>query len=310
MTRSVLALAAVLIVSALGSCGDDPPPAAPATRPSGLPELRAQAQRWAGRASLLLERPWMQRLQFRQRLYGRVQALNAFIEEAGAAADPPAQQLIDRGQALINQAQPFDTALALLERVTVTLDQLTGYERLVELNMQPLETRGEAPYRIRVTDYGKQVAEGFSNLDLALRGILDKAGDAKLFEGIATKALADALATATRLSEEVKNAGALAAAAVDRQKMLKLRIEWADGIAAKVGASVPADAVQALADARKVAKEELDAATHEVVERLRNAQPDATEKARQLAAKLDPVIERLTRAFLQIGRSAGVPDPK
>lgn len=309
MTRGVLLLAAILLALALGSCGDAPPPA-PATRPSGLAELRVQAERWAARASILLDRAWMTRLQFRQRLYSRVQALRAFMREADAAAAAPPPQLIERGRVLVDQAQPFDSSLALLESVTVTLDQLIGYERLVEVNMHPLETRGEAPYRIRVTDYGKQVAEGFSNLDLALGGILDQAGDAKMFAGIAKKSLSDALATATKLSEEVKNAGALAAAAVDRQKMLKIRVEWADGIAAKVGAAVPAEAAQALAEAKKIAKDELDTATNEVVERLRNAQPDATEKARALASRLDPAIERLTKAFLQIGRSAGVPDPK
>ena len=138
MKRGALALAAVVIAAALGSCGGDPP-AAPATRPSGLPELKAQAERWVNRAALLLDRSWMARLQFRQRLYGRVQSLRAFMQEAEAAAAAPPPQLIERGHALIDQAEPFDSALALLESVTVTLDQLVGYERVVELNMQPLD---------------------------------------------------------------------------------------------------------------------------------------------------------------------------
>jgi hypothetical protein len=314
MTRGGALIAALLVAASLGSCGDEPAPT-PATRPvvpSALSELVGAAQRWAARAGLLLERGWAPRLEFRHRLYARTQALNAFVQEAKAAANDPSvtpdERLLERGRALVEKAPAFDRALLLLETSTPNLDQLTGYERLIELNMAPLETRGEAPYRLRVTDYGKQVAAGFSNLDLALRGILDQTADAKLFENIANKALSDALATATKLSEEVKNTSALAKGSQDRQRMLQERLAWAQGLAAKVK-DLPADARQALDEAAKFAKDELDPATTQVIESLRNAQPDATQKARALAASLDAVIEKLTKAFLPVGRAAGVPDP-
>jgi hypothetical protein len=314
VSRAAATIAALLAAALLQSCGgDEPKPAAPAAPPSGLAQLAAEAERWAMRGEALLNRGWAQRLQFRQRLYGRVQVLRAFAQEAAAtatAAGPPPERLVERGRMLVNGAKPFDDALSLLERVAGTLDQLTGYERVIELGMTPLETRGEAPYRIRVTDFKKQVADGFSNLDLALRGIVDQAGDAKLFENIAAKGLSDALATATRLSEEVKLSGHASAKAVDRRKMLLDRLIWAQDVAARTGKDLPEAAAKALAEATKFAKDELDAGTDAVLESLRNAQPDAFAKSKALAEKVEPVIDSLTRAFLPISRSAGVPDPK
>ena len=241
-----------------------------------------------------------------------MQALRSFSQEAAAAAnDPSAAQpgLVERGRALVDHAGSFDDALALLGQVANTLDQLVGYERGIELNMAPLETRGEAPYRIRVTDYGKQVALGFRHLDLALTGTTEKSPDAKLHQNIALKALGDALATATKLHEDVKKTAHLAAAAMDRQRVLNARIAWADQIKAKAPEKVPADGTAALEDARKLAQGDLESETGRVVESLRNSQPDAAAKATALAERVDAHIERVTRAFLQIGREAGVPDP-
>jgi hypothetical protein len=154
------------------------------------------------------------------------------------------------------------------------------------------------------------VSEAFSNLDLALRGILDQKSDTKLFENIATKAISDALATATKLHDDVKNTAHLAKAALDRQQMLHERVKWAGEISAKAADKVPAEAKEALADASAFAKEKLDSATDAVVEKLRNAQPEAPKMAAELSKQADAKIERLTKAFLLIGRQAGVPDPR
>jgi hypothetical protein len=300
-----------LLVAALGSCGKDPAASPPAAA-SPLPTLAAAAELWAGRADALLRRGWITRLEFRQRLFGRVQSLRSFAQEAGSAADGaagPRDRLVERGRELVDHSASFDDALALLEQVAGTLDQLTGYERAIELQMAPLESRGEAPYRIRVTDYGKQVALGFTHLDLALAGTVEKAKDAKLHQNIATRALSDALATATKLHEDLKKTGALAKAAIDRQRRLKDVISWAGAIAAKDGAKVPPEAAKALEEARKTS-EEIGPETDRVLESLRGAQPDAAAKAEELAARVDAPIERVTRAFLPIGREAGVPDPK
>lgn len=283
------------------------------TAPPELAELTRNAESWADRGERILERPWVARLPFRTRLYARVQALRTFVKEAQPAANGasgPPDRLIERGRVLVNQAAPFDTALALLERVTPSLDNITGFGQVIELHMPPLETSGEAPFRIRITDLQSQVKLGCTHLDEALTGILAGSADAKTHENIATHNLSAAHETAAKLTEEVKQTSAAAHAATDREALLKKRIAWADEIVKKLGPAVPAEATQALSEARTYSDKTLPGETAAVIERLRNAQPDGAQHAADLAKSADAVVERLTRAFLELGRKAGVADPK
>jgi hypothetical protein len=298
----------------LGGCGDGAKPAGPAA-PGGMPELAElvrNAQTWATRAETILGTPWAPRLQFKERLYGRIQALRSFAQEGAAAVHAggtPPERLLARGRVLVNQAPGFDEALHLLESVAATIGNLLGSQNLTEMHMHPLETRGEAPFRLRIADLEKQVKLVFSHLDQALTAILERGPDAATHQNIATNNLSSALDTGMKLMEEVKQASALAKGATERQELLEKRIAWADAILAKAAPASIKDGPESLEAARAVARG-LPPETDAVIEGLRNAQPDAPAKAAAIAARVDVVVDRLSRAFLEAGRKAGVPDPK
>jgi hypothetical protein len=311
MPRRAILLAA-LCAAALSSCDGGRPAPPPASR-SELAELAAQAEAWAQRAETITQRPWAARLEFPKRLHVRIQTLRSYVQEAAAAAAEPAAQqarLLERGRALVVQSRPFDAALLLLERLAPSIDQINGYERLIEIHMPPLETKGEAPFRIRLNDLSRDKTLGFRHLDQALTSILDQLPDATTHENIAAGTLRRVLETATKLSEEAKQTAGLATAVVDRERLLKARIEWADGIRTKLGDGVPPEAVKALDDARALASGGLSAESSAVLDKLRNAQPGAAAAADELGRRVDAAIEAVTRAFLDLGRKAGVPDPR
>jgi hypothetical protein len=302
----LLVATAVLLPGSCGEQGGEQPAPKP---PSELAGIAAEADRWATRAETLSQRPWAATLEFPKRLHLRIQALRAFVQEAAAArgAAPPA--LVERGRALVAGAPAFDQALALLERATPTLDRVNGHGHFIEAHMPPLETEGEAPFRIRVNQMKEQAALGVGYLDRALAGILDGAPDAQVHENIAMAQLRQVGDTSARLKEEVAQAAALAIAVGDRAKLLRNRISWAEGVVAKAGDAVPAEARQALEDARALAAGPLDGEGATVLEKLRNAQPDAAAKAGDLARRVEAAMERLTTAYLELGRKAGMPDP-
>jgi hypothetical protein len=304
--------ALLVLAVALSSCGDGDA-AKPAPPASELAALAASAETFAGRAEQFIQRPWASRLEFPKRLHLRVQTNRSFVQEATAAASKPTspqEGLIQRGRALVADNKPFDEALSLIERTANSLDQITGFDRVIELHMPPLESRGEAPFRIRLTNLRNQATLGFKHFDEALARTLDKSPDAQIHEKIAQAALREALETSAKLTEEVKKSAALAHNAIDRERMLRGRIEWAGGIAEKLGAALPEEGSKALAEARAFATTTLKDESLAVLDALRNAQPDAAQKAEDLGRRTDAVIERLTRAFLDLARKTGAGDPK
>jgi hypothetical protein len=305
----VLLLAPLALL--LGGCEDDPAPKAPGPR-AELTELVRSAEIKASRAEGILGRVWAQRLAFRERLYTRLQALRSYVQEGSQALSANAQpfdRLVERGRALVDKSERFEQATALIEKVVPTLDGITGCENLIEVHLKPLESRGEAPFRMRFVDLEKQVKLGMTHLDEALARILDGAADAATHQGIAINNLAQAYTTATRLTEEVKQIAILAGAATGRQAMLSKRIQWAESVLAKAGKDAVKGGADALEKARAFARD-LPPRTDAVLDTLRNSQPDAAAKAKELAATVDDEIERLTRTFLDAGRKAGVPDPE
>jgi hypothetical protein len=312
MIRGAALLACAVALTGLSSC-DDKPPVSPNAGRSELGELVSQAESFIGRAEPIVQRPWAARLEFPKRVHMRIRILQSFIQEAGAGSDAPggaSEGLLQKGRTLMAQTKPFDAAVVVVERVGSSLDQIVGYDRVIELHLPPLEAKGEAPFRIRLTNLRDQVALGFKHLDEAVMLTIEQAKDAGTHEKIASAALRDALQTSAKLAEEVKKSSALASNAVDRERLLKARLEWADAISGNLGASVPAEAKKALEDGREFANGALPKQSAEVLEGLRNAQPDAFAKAEDLGRKTDAMIEQVTRAFLDLGRKAGVGDPK
>jgi hypothetical protein len=312
MTRTWAPIAAAAAIAVgLSSCGGKKAEA-PKPQQTELAELSVQLENWASRAEQMVQRPWSKLIEFPKRLHVRVQIIRSFGQEAAAAASDPnaaTESLVTRGRTLMAQGRPFDAALTLLEREAPTIDQVTGYDRMMEMLMGPLETKGEAPFRERLTNLRQQAALGFKYLDSALAETLEQAPDAEVHQKIASKALRDALETSVKLGDEVKKSSALAGDVIAREKVMKDRVAWADSIVKKAGDAVPAEAAKTLKESREFVEGKLPERSKSVLEMLRNATPDAAAKANELSRDADAVLTALTTAFLEIGRKFGVKDP-
>jgi hypothetical protein len=297
------------LVLLLGSCGGDGPAPPHPQKPSELALLAAQAEAFAARCEVIVGRPWASRLEFPKRLHLRVEQARAFAKDAAAAAPEEQSTLVDRGRALVLQGRRFESALLLIERLGRPIEEVTGQQKLIEVHMKALEAQGEAPFRIRVDHLGQDANLGFRHLDDALSKIVAGAPDAETHEKIATGTMRRVLETATKLGAEVKVAATRATEAVSRQTLLAQRVTWAETVAEAAKDAVTPDARAALADARTFAAA-LPPRQAAVIDKLRNAQPDAVPLADALAAEVDMVLERLTRAYLDLSRKAGIGDPK